>query len=63
MIKSMLASEAVALLLEEIKANGDHELFCGFPTKLGFGVESIRGIKGIEKDTVLGKPVTYIRLI
>ena len=63
MTKSMLASEAVALLLEEIKANGDHELYCGFPTKLGFGVESIRGIKSIEKVIEFGKQVNYIRLI
>jgi hypothetical protein len=59
----MLASEAVKLILEDIKKNGDREIYCGFPTKLGFGVESIRSIKSIEKDTVFGKPVTYIRLI
>jgi hypothetical protein len=59
----MLASEAVKLLLEDIEKNGDKEICCGFPTKLGFGVESVRGIKAIEQDTVFGKPVTYIRLI
>jgi hypothetical protein len=59
----MLASEAAKLILEDIEKNGDKEIYCGFPSKLGFGVESIRQIKGIEKDSVFGKPVTYIRLI
>jgi hypothetical protein len=58
----VLASKAVELILEDIKKNGDKEIYCGFPTKLGFGVESIRPVTGIENGAVFGKPVTYIRL-
>lgn len=59
----MLASKAVELLLDDIKKNGDKEIYCGFPTNLGFGVQSIRPIKDIKNGAVFGKPVTYIELI
>lgn len=59
----MLASEAANLILADVKKNGDKEIYCGFPTKLGHGVESIRPIKDIKNGAVFGKLVTYIELI
>jgi hypothetical protein len=35
---------------------------CGFPTKLGYGVESFRPVTGIKNGDVFGKLVTYIEL-
>lgn len=59
----MLASEAVQLILDDIKKNGDKEIYCGVPTNLGFGVENIRAVKDIKNGAVFGKLVTYIELV
>lgn len=46
----------------EDDGNGDLILFCGYPTSLGFGVTSPKGIEEVIIDNLFGKPIAYIKI-
>lgn len=50
------------LELMEIYGLGDKEVMVGFPTKLGYGVESPREIVGVSSNTLFGEEVVYVKL-
>lgn len=50
------------LELMETFGFGEQEIMVGFPTKLGYGVESPRDIVGVSSDTLFGEEIVYIKL-
>lgn len=62
-IKPMTVNQMISNL-EKFKkyGYGETEVFFGFPTKLGFGVESVRVVECIKTDTLFGKDIIYFKL-
>lgn len=50
------------LELMELYGLGEQEIVVGFPSKLGYGVESPREIVSVSGNTLFNNEVVYIKL-
>lgn len=50
------------LEMMELYGLGEQEVMVGFPTNLGYGVESPRDILSVSSNTLFDKEVIYIKL-